>query len=153
MDKLKASYPSNTTVSDVGMIEKWDEEEDQMRCAGVTALRIHLSQQGLSLPNFDPVPRISYIIQGKALVGISYPWCPSMFHSDESDDQYQKIQRVKKGDIVAVPPGLVHWCYNDGDEELVAITIVDLNSALNQLDASFKVSTMTSKQRVGLEMG
>ena len=142
--RLTASYPSNKTVSEAGMIEKWDEEEDQMQCAGIGAIRITLGPGGLSLPSFDPAPRIAYVLQGKAVLGMSYPWCPLTFSSEKSSDRYQKILKVKKGDIVAVPPGVVHWCYNDGDDELLAITIVDLKSALNQLDPSFKVVTNTS---------
>uniref|UniRef100_A0A7N0UXB5 Cupin type-1 domain-containing protein n=1 Tax=Kalanchoe fedtschenkoi TaxID=63787 RepID=A0A7N0UXB5_KALFE len=53
-------------------------------------------------------------------------------------DQHQKVFRVRQGDIVALPPGITHWCYNDGNEEFVAISIDDLNHQANQLDLSFR---------------
>ncbi|GKB37546.1 11S globulin precursor [Tanacetum coccineum] len=52
----------------------------------------------------------------------------------ETQDSHQKVHRFKQGDILAIPAGAVHWCYNDGNQEVVAIAINDLNNPSNQLD-------------------
>ncbi|KAK1267067.1 hypothetical protein QJS04_geneDACA015304 [Acorus gramineus] len=49
-------------------------------------------------------------------------------------DQHQKIHRIRHGEVVALPAGAAHWCFNDGNEELVTVSITDVNSQWNQLD-------------------
>ncbi|KAK1260863.1 hypothetical protein QJS04_geneDACA002399 [Acorus gramineus] len=56
-----------------------------------------------------------------------------------SGDQHQKVHRIRRGEIVAIPAGAAHWCYNDGNEELVAVSITDVNSQSNQLDQNPRV--------------
>ncbi|KAL9661299.1 hypothetical protein QQ045_026123 [Rhodiola kirilowii] len=53
-------------------------------------------------------------------------------------DQHQQVLRIKQGDIVALPPGVTHWWFNDGKEELVTVAVDDLNHQANQLDQSFR---------------
>ncbi|KAA8543368.1 hypothetical protein F0562_021137 [Nyssa sinensis] len=149
---LSASQPSQRIESEGGTTELWNENEDQFRCAGVAPMRNTLRPNGLSLPNFHPSPRLVYIERGQGLISISYPGCAETFHSEQSSrsqegrheeeqqqgrrrrDQHQKVHRIRKGDIVALPAGAAHWCFNDGNEELVAISITDLNHQANQLD-------------------
>lgn len=54
-------------------------------------------------------------------------------------DLHQKVHRLRQGDIVAIPSGAAHWCYNDGSEDLVAVSINDVNHLSNQLDQKFRV--------------
>lgn len=83
-------------------------------------------------------------------MGISYPGCPETYHKDQqfssgqgqrgmSGDQHQKVHRIRRGDVIAVPAGAAHWCYNDGNEELIAVSVLDLNSNANQLDQNLRV--------------
>jgi quercetin dioxygenase-like cupin family protein len=56
-----------------------------------------------------------------------------------SGDQHQKVHRIRRGDVIAVPAGAAHWCYNDGNEELIAVSVLDLNNQANQLDQNLRV--------------
>ncbi|CAK9150006.1 unnamed protein product [Ilex paraguariensis] len=152
IQRISASQPSQRIESEGGVIELWDENEDQFQCAGVAPLKITIQPNALQLPNFHPSPRLLYIQQGEGYAGISRPGCPETYHSQEfrndrerqeeegeregrsRRDQHQRVQRVRRGDILAVPAGEAHWCYNDGDEDLVVIAVNDLNNPANQLD-------------------
>nr|CAA64762.1 legumin-like protein [Asarum europaeum] len=151
IQQLSASRPSRRIESEGGVTELWDENEEQFQCAGVAATRNIIQQNSLSLPNFSPSPRLVYIQQGRGLLGISYPGCAESYHSrrqstsqqsprerqteqQRGEDQHQKVHRIRRGDIVALPAGAAHWCYNDGNEELIALSITDVNSETNQLD-------------------
>ncbi|KAL9231139.1 hypothetical protein vseg_006398 [Gypsophila vaccaria] len=49
-------------------------------------------------------------------------------------DEHQKIRRFRRGDVMALPAGIAHWVYNDGDEPMVDVILVDTSNNLNQLD-------------------
>ncbi|MQM08003.1 hypothetical protein Taro_040854 [Colocasia esculenta] len=154
--RLSANRPFRRIQSEGGYTELWNENDKQFKCAGVAAMRNTLRPQCLSLPNYSPQPRLVYIQKGQGLIGMSYSGCPETFHSGEEysysrrteeregpreeehersqkRDQHQKIHRIRQGDIVAFPPGVTHWCYNDGNEDLVAFSITDVNSQWNQI--------------------
>ena len=91
-------------------------------------------------------------------MGVTFPGCPETYQSEgreeerigegergfrESKDLHQKVHRFKRGDVLAIPPGAVHWCYNDGPEDIVAVHVTDLKNPSNQLDASFRVYVHT----------
>ncbi|KAL2937146.1 11S globulin seed storage protein 2, partial [Bienertia sinuspersici] len=44
-------------------------------------------------------------------------------------------------DVLAILPGSVHWCCNDGNKDFVAINVNDLNNPSNLLDQSFRSRT------------
>ncbi|CAA7398871.1 unnamed protein product [Spirodela intermedia] len=147
MQHISTTRPCCSFKSEGGVVELWDENEDQFQCAGVSAMRATIQSESMTLPNYSPSPRLVYIQKGQGLMGISYPGCPETFHSaggaysrreEESEesqkDQHQKIHRIQQGDVVAIPPGAVHWCYNDGNEELVVFSVTDLRNQANQLD-------------------
>ncbi|KAI3896371.1 hypothetical protein MKW92_048038 [Papaver armeniacum] len=141
IQRITSSQPTQRIQSEGGVTEMWNEFEDQFQCAGVAALRNIIQPNCLSLPNFSPSPRLE---------------CPSRmpetYHSGqqsvrgggartrqgEQRDQHQKVHRVRQGDIVALPAGVAHWCYNDGNEELVAVSVNDLNNNANQLEQKLR---------------
>ncbi|KAK1283288.1 hypothetical protein QJS10_CPB21g00047 [Acorus calamus] len=123
IQRLTASRPSRKIQSEGGVTELWDENEEQFQCAGVAAMRNVIQPNSLSLPNYSPSPRLVYI-QKEEQSG----------RRRRSGDQHQKVHRIRRGEIVAIPAGAAHWCYNDGNEELVAVSITDVNSQSNQLD-------------------
>ncbi|KAI3859145.1 hypothetical protein MKW92_026406, partial [Papaver armeniacum] len=49
-------------------------------------------------------------------------------------DQHQKIRHLRQGDIAALPTGIPHWFYNDGETPLVLATLLDTSNDQNQLD-------------------
>ncbi|XP_009761684.1 11S globulin seed storage protein 2-like [Nicotiana tabacum] len=155
LTRLTASQPTNRIESEGGVTELWDENEEQFQCAGVAPMRNVIRRNSLSLPNFHPMPRLVYIERGQGLIGITYPGCAETFQSQSQtfqagrepreergqgrrSDQHQKVHRIRQGDVVALPAGAAHWCYNDGEEELVAVSINDLNHRSNQLDQNLR---------------
>ncbi|KAI3859208.1 hypothetical protein MKX03_034612 [Papaver bracteatum] len=155
IQQLTASQPNQRIESEGGVTELWNEYEDQFQCAGVAPMRNVIQPNSLSLPNFSPSPRLVYIQQGQGLLGLSQPGCAETYHSSqqpglrregsqqtgrqgEQRDQHQKVHRIRQGDIVALPAGVAHWCYNDGNEELVAVSVTDLNNNANQLEQKFR---------------
>ncbi|CAN4093257.1 unnamed protein product [Withania somnifera] len=155
IQRLTGSHPAERIESEGGFTELWDENEEQFQCAGVAPMRNVIRRNSLSLPNFHPMPRLVYIERGRGLISITYPGCAETFQSQTQSfqaaretreergqgsrsDQHQKVHRIRQGDVVAIPAGAAHWCYNDGEEELVAVSINDLNHRSNQLDQNIR---------------
>ncbi|KAK6937777.1 Cupin 1 [Dillenia turbinata] len=153
--QLAATQPSQRIQHEGGVTELWDDNDDQFQCAGVSASRNILDPNSLSLPNFQPMPRLVYIEKGQGLISVIYPGCAETYHSQEAGprgrqqvgqqtgqrsvrDLHQKVHRISQGDIIALPAGAAHWCFNDGDEELVAICVSDINHQNNQLDQKLR---------------
>ncbi|KAJ0967585.1 hypothetical protein J5N97_024502 [Dioscorea zingiberensis] len=152
LKQLSASRPSRRIESEGGVTEYWDDTEDQFQCAGVSVRR-HIIQPGsITALTFENSPSLFYVQQGRAVFGLTFPGCPETFSSGDSSrssfeeagrsqlerDTHQKVQRIQQGDIVAIVPGAVHWCFNDGDQQLVITSIFDLNNQLNQLEPSLR---------------
>lgn len=91
---------------------------------------------------------------GRGVQGAAIPGCPETFQSDSSSqargsrrsqestrDQHQKVRQIREGDIIAVPAGVAHWIYNDGDSQLVLVSLLDTSNQANQLDENARVST------------
>lgn len=43
---------------------------------------------------------------------------------------------------MAIPAGAAHWAYNDGDQDLVAVVLLDTSNNANQLDQNPRVNKM-----------
>ncbi|KAK4407229.1 11S globulin seed storage protein 2 [Sesamum angolense] len=154
--RISGAQPSLRLQSEGGTTELWDERQEQFQCAGVVAMRSTIRPNGLSLPNYHPSPRLVYIERGQGLISIMVPGCAETYqvHRGQSTmertepseqqergsvrDLHQKVHRLRQGDIVAIPSGASHWCYNDGSEDLVAVSINDVNHLSNQLDQKFR---------------
>ncbi|KAL9255568.1 11S globulin seed storage protein 2-like protein [Drosera capensis] len=157
----RKSTPTEKILSEGGVIEFWDEMEEQFRCAGVAAMRMVVQPRCLSLPSYQSSPRLVYIVQGEGLMGISFPGCPETYSAvsrrRESEwwrreehlereaegrifrDMHQKVHRFRQGDLIAIPAGAAHWCYNDRDVDVIAVAVHDLNNQANQLDQSLRM--------------
>ncbi|XP_057798043.1 11S globulin seed storage protein 2-like [Salvia miltiorrhiza] len=148
IQRISAVQPRNQIQSEGGFTELWDEFEDQFQCAGVVAMRNTLRPNALSLPNYHPNPRLIYIERGQGFIGVIFPGCAETYQArggqqeaqreGDERDLHQKIHRIRRGDVIALPPGAVHWCHNDGSEDLIAVSINDLNHQSNQLDQKFR---------------
>ncbi|KAJ4771228.1 Glutelin type-B 5 [Rhynchospora pubera] len=147
-DNLAALEPSRNVESQAGRTEFFEQTE-QLRCAGVSALRRIIEPRGLLLPTFSNAPSLFYVVQGRGLTGFIFPGCPETYQSfqqaeqfqqegevqlQRTRDEHQKIHRFREGDIVAVPDGVSHWCYNDGDIPLVLVHVFDTSNNANQLE-------------------
>lgn len=58
-------------------------------------------------------------------------------------DQHQKVDEVEEGDVYAIPTGVTHFIYNNGNRRLVVVSTVDIGNEANQLDFQPRVSRLT----------
>ncbi|CAN8267622.1 unnamed protein product [Cochlearia groenlandica] len=49
-------------------------------------------------------------------------------------DMHQKVEHIRTGHTIATPPGVTQWFYNDGNQPLVIVSVLDIASHQNQLD-------------------
>ncbi|KFK29566.1 hypothetical protein AALP_AA7G151400 [Arabis alpina] len=49
-------------------------------------------------------------------------------------DMHQKVEHIRSGDTIATLPGVAQWFYNEGQQPLVIVAVMDLASHQNQLD-------------------
>ncbi|KAG5411171.1 hypothetical protein IGI04_007490 [Brassica rapa subsp. trilocularis] len=49
-------------------------------------------------------------------------------------DMHQKVEHIRSGDTIATHPGVAQWFYNNGNQPLVIVAVMDLASHQNQLD-------------------
>ncbi|GMY06269.1 11S globulin seed storage protein Jug r 4-like isoform X2 [Fagus crenata] len=162
LDRLNALEPNNRIEAEAGVIESWDPNNQQFQCAGVAVVRHTLERNGLLLPQYSPTHQLIYIVQGRGYLGTVLPGCPETYqdsqqqqqqrHQQEQEqeqqqqqqeqgqsrrfrgDRHQKILHFRQGDIIAIPAGVAHWLYNNGDSQVVAVSLLDLNNQANQLD-------------------
>ncbi|KAI3772992.1 hypothetical protein L6452_04188 [Arctium lappa] len=147
--RLTASQPSRRFEHEGGSIELWNVNEDQFQCVGVQPVRKTIRPNSLSLPSFHPYPRLVFIEQGEGIMGVHFPGCAETYDTGvqqqgsrrmgeggqfEQRDSHQKVHRFYPGDIIAIPAGAVVWTYNDANQDVVAVSIRDLNNPANQLD-------------------
>ena len=83
-----------------------------------------------------------WLSTGRGITGVMIPGCPETYQQSQEGeksfrqfrDQHQKIRTFQQGDIIALPAGVAHWCYNDGDSDLVTVAVEDTGNNQNQLD-------------------
>ena len=54
-------------------------------------------------------------------------------------DMHQKVEHIRSGDTIATHPGVAQWFYNNGNQPLVIVAVMDLASHQNQLDRNPRV--------------
>ena len=64
---------------------------------------------------------------GSGFVGFTFPGCPEEYY------------RFRQGDIVALPPGVPFWFYNDGNKPAELIIIFDINNDADQIESQHMV--------------
>ncbi|XP_022995606.1 11S globulin subunit beta-like [Cucurbita maxima] len=139
LDRLDALEPSHRIEAEGGVIEIWDPNHEMFECAGVAIQRYIIDPNGLLLPQYTNAPRLIYIERGRGFKGVVLPGCPETYQESQQSaqefrDRHQKIRHVRAGDLFAVPAGSAHWSYNDGNEKLIAIVLLDVGNNANQLD-------------------
>ncbi|KAI3982545.1 hypothetical protein MKX01_031284 [Papaver californicum] len=108
IENLNAQEPNTRFESEAGVTEFWDQNNEQFNCAG------------------------------RGMTGALIPGCPETYHSIQQSqrlrergrqqrpmDQHRKIRQIKQGDIVALPTGVAHWCYNEGETPLFMVVVHD----------------------------
>ena len=107
---------------------------------------------------------------GRGLQGIMISGCPETFQSFQesqqgvqqvgeqeeqqgghqfSGDQHQKIREVQEGDVFVVSTGVGHFIYNNGNNRLIVVSVIDISNDANQLDFQPRVCRETlNKHRI-----
>ncbi|KAJ6817854.1 glutelin type-A 1-like [Iris pallida] len=167
IERLRAQEPRRRIDAEAGFTEHFDENDEQFDCAGVSAFRRTIQPGGLVLPFFSNSPILLYVLRGSGIVGTIIPGCPETFQSfqqHESEhggrkqgqrfrDQHQKIHHFREGDVIAIPAGVSHWCYNDGESAVVTINVVDTSNQANQLDRNHRQFLLAGSQQSGGQQG
>jgi Cupin len=71
-DRLEALEPSRRVQHEAGITEYYDENNEQLRCAGLSVRRRIINPRGLRLPAYSNTPSLVYIKQGRALYYVRY---------------------------------------------------------------------------------
>ncbi|XVE65830.1 hypothetical protein DITRI_Ditri08aG0030700 [Diplodiscus trichospermus] len=164
LQNLNALQPKHRFRSEAGVTEFWDQNEQQFQCAGVAFLRHKIQRKGLLLPSFNNAPQLVYVVEGQGIQGVVFPGCPETYQypsqqsqrqekQQSSRDQHQKIRQFKEGDILALPAGVPHWIYNNGQSQLVLVSLVDVGNNDNQLDQNFRKFFIAGNPQEGLVTG
>ncbi|KAL6340285.1 hypothetical protein AAG906_040722 [Vitis piasezkii] len=167
ISRLSAQEPSNRIQSEAGVTEIYDHNNQQLQCAGVAVVRYIIKPRGLLLPSYLNAPQLMYFIQGRGLQGIMISGCPETFQSFQesqqgvqqvgeqeeqqgghqfSGDQHQKIREVQEGDVFVVSTGVGHFIYNNGNNRLILVSVIDISNDANQLDFQPRVLSCRSPQ-------
>ncbi|KAF2286821.1 hypothetical protein GH714_030528 [Hevea brasiliensis] len=140
-DRIDALEPDNRIECEAGVIESWNPNDDQFQCAGVAVVRRSIEPRGLLLPSYSNAPQLIYVVRGGGVTGVMLAGCPETFQESQQtggssrfQDQHQRVRRFRQGDVIAIPAGVSHWCYNDGNEPVVTVSVLDVKNKANQLD-------------------
>ncbi|KAK1283894.1 Glutelin type-A 1 [Acorus calamus] len=151
LERLRAAEPSQRIESEAGFSEYFDQEDEQFDCAGVAVSRHTIQPRGLFLPSFSNAPRLVYFIQEsfQSFQQSQYEEGrrgQGQQQQQRSRDQHQKIRHFRQGDVIALPAGVSHWCYNDGETPIVAVVVHDIASVHNQLDRNIRKFQLAGAQ-------
>ncbi|CAM6089674.1 unnamed protein product [Calypogeia fissa] len=120
---LELSKPEEFFRSEGGKVEIWSPDHRALQEAQVAADRITLEPRGLALFKYSEAPGLAYVLEGQAKIGLSYPW-----------EESAHVRTVKRGEVIAIPRGIGHWCYNDGDQRTVLFRVSDTSDASEPSD-------------------
>ncbi|KAL3828253.1 hypothetical protein ACJIZ3_017055 [Penstemon smallii] len=149
VEQLTAQEPTIRYKSEAGQTEFWDRNNEQFECAGVAAVRNIIQSKGLL-----------------GLLGTVIPGCAETYESEirqqeeeeegsESEqsrrfvDRHQKVRQFRQGDVLALPAGFTLWLYNNGDDQLITVALLDTGNEANQLDQTFRNFFLAGKPQGG----
>ncbi|KAK0608883.1 hypothetical protein LWI29_037481 [Acer saccharum] len=157
IQNLNTLEPQQRIESEAGHTDLWDQNSEDLQCANVAVIRHTIQNRGLLVPSYINCPQMMYVLQGEGLHGASIPGCPETFqysqqqqqqsqssHSQSQSrsqgrgDEHQKVRQIREGDVIALPTGIAHWIYNNGQSNLVVVSLHDIGNADNQLDQLFR---------------
>ncbi|OIT27793.1 PREDICTED: legumin B-like [Nicotiana attenuata] len=168
IERLNAQEPTRRFESEAGVTEFWDHTQEQFECAGVQAVRHEIRRNGLLLPYYSNTPQLIYIIQGSGVHSTVFPGCAETFETESAqsrrgergergeagqrfNDRHQKVRRFRAGDILALPAGVTHWTYNDGEEPIISVSLIDTSNQANQLDLTFRKFFLAGNPQRGVQ--
>ncbi|RWW63568.1 hypothetical protein BHE74_00029242 [Ensete ventricosum] len=103
-----------------------------------------------------PGPWVRRYSRRRGVAGTVIPGCPETYQSfqqqREGEDEHQRIHYFREGDIIALAAGVAHWCYNNGEAPVVAITVSHTSSNANQLDRQHRLELLAEALGVDKEV-
>ncbi|ESQ36546.1 hypothetical protein EUTSA_v10009410mg [Eutrema salsugineum] len=159
LDQLNALEADQIIESEGGRIEVFNHHAPQLRCSGFAFERFVIDPQGLYLPTFLNAGKLTFVVNGRGLMGRVVPGCAETFMDSEViqpgeqfgegqeqgqgqgqgfRDMHQKVEHIRCGDTIATPPGVAQWIYNNGNEPLILVSAADLANNQNQLDRNLR---------------
>lgn len=78
-ERLEALEPSRRVQHEAGVTEYYDENNEMLRCAGLSARRRIIEPRGLRLPAYSNAPSLVYIKQGK----VGFAKMHMIYHSNQ----------------------------------------------------------------------
>lgn len=72
LENLNVLEPARRIEAEAGYTELWDENEDELVCAGSAVLRHVIRPRGLSLPAFTNAPELVYVVRGNYIYSIIF---------------------------------------------------------------------------------
>uniref|UniRef100_A0A0E0CIK2 RING-type domain-containing protein n=1 Tax=Oryza meridionalis TaxID=40149 RepID=A0A0E0CIK2_9ORYZ len=127
-ERLQAFEPLQNVRSEAGVTEYFDEMNELFQCTG------------------------------RGSMGLTFPGCPATYQQQSQQflfqgesqsqkfiDEHQKMHQFRQSDIVALPTGVAHWFYNDGDTPVVALYVYDTKNSANQLEPRHREFLLAGK--------
>ncbi|OMO95436.1 11-S seed storage protein, plant [Corchorus olitorius] len=166
LQNLNVLEPKHRFKSEAGYTEFWDQNEQEFQCANVAFLRHTIFRKGLLLPSFNNAPQLIFVLEGQGIHGAIMAGCPDTYQTQvqrsprgqqeqqqSPRDQHQKLRQFKQGDIIALPAGVPHWIFNNGQSQLVLVSLIDVGNKANQLDHFFRKFFLAGNPPQGLVSG
>ncbi|KAK8458468.1 hypothetical protein SEVIR_3G383500v4 [Setaria viridis] len=124
-DRLRPLDPLPEVRAEAGTLQYFDDPNQQLTCAGVFFVRIVVDDRGLVLPRFNDGGTLIFTVQGRGVVAVAFPGCGG-----------EKRYRFAQHDVIAVPPGVPAWIYNDdgGNGPLEIVVLFTISGKANQLE-------------------
>ncbi|RHN48213.1 putative 11-S seed storage protein, plant [Medicago truncatula] len=95
LEQLNALEPDNRIESEGGIIETWNPNNRQFRCAGVALSRCTLQRNSLRRPFYSNAPQEIFIQQGSGYFGMVFPGCPETFEEPQESEQ-RESRRIRE---------------------------------------------------------
>lgn len=108
---LTPAEPKKILSSEGGSYYAWASSDLCMLAeAKVGAAKLLLNYRGLALPKYSDSSKVCYVLQGSGVAGILVPEAES-----------ERVVKIRKGDAIAVPMGVISWWFNDNPSEVLEI--------------------------------
>ncbi|EXB25873.1 Glycinin G1 [Morus notabilis] len=52
-------------------------------------------------------------------------------HIARPEDHQQELRSFKEGDILSIPAEVAYWIYNNGDQKLIFVTLLNISNVEN----------------------
>eukprot|EP00252_Welwitschia_mirabilis_P009811 TRINITY_DN22688_c0_g1_i1.p1 TRINITY_DN22688_c0_g1~~TRINITY_DN22688_c0_g1_i1.p1 ORF type:complete len:369 (+),score=56.30 TRINITY_DN22688_c0_g1_i1:96-1202(+) len=115
---LTPAAPREIVSNDGGSYYAWNSDDLSMLAeARIGASKLYLNPRGFALPYYSDSSKVAYVLQGSGVAGIVLPEKP------------EEVIKIRAGDSVAVPFGVINWYFNNGSEDLEILFLGDTSKA------------------------